>query len=215
MKNLRTTEKKAKSTDEAIALALAELNIEKDDAIIEIIDEGSKGFLGIGSKEAVVRVTEKINIEKLATSFLDSMTTKIVSNVEYDVTYNEKGLKIVMSGDDMGILIGRRGDTLDALQYLTSLYVNRYSDEYIKVYLDTENYREKRHDTLVRLARRLATQVINTKKSVTIEPMNPNERRIIHSTLQNNKLVTTSSIGEEPNRRVVISLISKTKSEVE
>lgn len=215
MKNLRTTEKKAKSTDEAIALALAELNIEKDDAIIEIIDEGSKGFLGIGSKEAVVKVTEKINIEKLATAFLDSMTTKIVSNVEYDVTYNEKGLKIVMSGDNMGILIGRRGDTLDALQYLTSLYVNRYSDEYIKVYLDTENYREKRHDTLVRLARRLATQVINTKKSVTIEPMNPNERRIIHSTLQNNKLVTTSSIGEEPNRRVVISLISKTKSEVE
>ena len=196
MKNLRTTEKKAKSADEAIALALAELNIEKEDAIIEIIEEGSKGFLGLGSKEAVVKVTEKINIEKLATAFLDSMTTKIVSNVEYDVTYNEKGLKIVMSGDDMGILIGRRGDTLDALQYLTSLYVNRYSDEYIKVYLDTENYREKRHDTLVRLARRLTTQVINTKKSVTIEPMNPNERRIIHSTLQNNKLVTTSSIGE-------------------
>ena len=168
MKNLKTTEKKAKSADEAIELALLELGIEKDDAEIEIIDEGSKGFLGIGSKDAVVRVTEKLNIEKLAVSFLDSMTSKIVSDVSYDVTYNEKGLKIVMSGDDMGILIGRRGDTLDSLQYLTSLYVNRHSDDYVKVYLDTENYREKRHDTLVRLARRLATQVINTKKSVTL-----------------------------------------------
>lgn len=215
MKNLKTTEKKAKSVDEAIDLALSELGIDKDDAEIEIIDEGSKGFLGIGSKDAVVRVTEKLNMEKLAVSFLDSMTSKIVSNVSYDVTYNEKGLKIVMSGDDMGILIGRRGDTLDSLQYLTSLYVNKHSDDYIKVYLDTENYREKRHDTLVRLARRLATQVINTKKSVTLEPMSPNERRIIHSTLQNNKIVTTSSIGEEPNRRVVISLIDKSKSEVE
>ena len=215
MKNLKTTEKKAKSADEAIEFALLELGIEKDDAEIEIIDEGSKGFLGIGSKDAVVRVTEKLNIEKLAVSFLDSMTSKIVSDVSYDVTYNEKGLKIVMSGDDMGILIGRRGDTLDSLQYLTSLYVNRHSDDYVKVYLDTENYREKRHDTLVRLARRLATQVINTKKSVTLEPMSPNERRIIHSTLQNNKLVTTSSVGEEPNRKVVISLIDKSKSEVE
>ena len=215
MKNLKTTEKKAKSVDEAIELALSELGIERDDAEIEIIDEGSKGFLGIGSKDAVVRVTEKLNIEKLAVSFLDSMTSKIVSDVSYDVTYNEKGLKIVMSGDDMGILIGRRGDTLDSLQYLTSLYVNRHSDDYVKVYLDTENYREKRHDTLVRLARRLATQVINTKKSVTLEPMSPNERRIIHSTLQNNKLVTTSSVGEEPNRKVVISLIDKSKSEVE
>ncbi len=215
MKNLKTTEKKAKSVDEAIELALSELGIEKDDAEIEIIDEGSKGFLGIGSKDAVVRITEKLNIEKLAVSFLDSMTSKIVSDVSYDVTYNEKGLKIVMSGDDMGILIGRRGDTLDSLQYLTSLYVNRHSDDYVKVYLDTENYREKRHDTLVRLARRLATQVINTKKSVTLEPMSPNERRIIHSTLQNNKLVTTSSVGEEPNRKVVISLIDKSKSEVE
>ncbi len=206
MKKLRTIEKNAKTVEEAVEEAIAELGITKEEAEIEIVDEGSKGFLGLGSKDATVKVTEKIDIEKMAVRFLSSLVTKIVDEVDYDVEYNEKGIKIILNGPDMGILIGRRGDTLDALQYLTSIYVNRFSDEYIKVYLDTENYREKRHDTLVRLARRLASQVAREGKSITLEPMSPNERRIIHSTLQNNRLVTTSSIGEEPNRRVVISL---------
>ncbi len=206
MKSLRTAEKSGKTVEEAVNAALEELGIAQDDAQIEIIDEGSKGFLGIGSKEATVKVTEKLDIEKMAVRFLDSMITKIVNEENYDVEYNEKGIKIILSGPDMGILIGRRGDTLDALQYLTSIYVNKYSQEYIKVYIDTENYREKRHDTLVRLARRLASQVVREGREITLEPMSPNERRIIHSTLQNNRLVTTGSIGEEPSRRVVISL---------
>ncbi len=209
MKSLRTIEKSGKTIEEAVSAALAELGIAQDDAVVEVIEEGSKGFLGIGSKEATVKVTEKIDIEKKAVKFLDSMVSKIVDKADYDVEYNDKGIKIILSGPDMGILIGRRGDTLDALQYLTSIFVNKYSSEYIKVYLDTENYREKRHDTLVRLARRLASQVVREGKSITLEPMNPNERRIIHSTLQNNRLVTTGSIGDEPGRRVVISLSDK------
>lgn len=206
MKSLKVTEKNGKTVEEAVSAALKELGIEREDAEIEIIEEGSKGFLGLGSKDAVVKVTEKFDVEKAAVKFLDSMVSKIVEDVDYDVEYNDKGIKIIMSGSDMGILIGRRGDTLDSLQYLTSIYVNKYSKEYIKVYLDTENYREKRHDTLVRLARRLASQVVREGKSITLEPMSPNERRIIHSTLQNNRLVTTGSIGDEPDRRVVISL---------
>lgn len=206
MNEKKMIEKTAKSVDEAISAAIDELGLTRDEVDIEILEEPSKGFLGLGSKDAKVRVTEKSTIEDKAVKFLDMMVSKIVSDVNYEVTKTEKGLKIVMSGDDMGILIGRRGETLDSLQYLTGLAVNRDSEEYVKIYLDTENYREKRHETLVRLARRLASQVARTKKSITLEPMSPNERRIIHSTLQNNRIVKTSSIGEEPNRKVVISI---------
>lgn len=205
--NEKTITKSAKTKDEAVALALTQLGLSEDEVEIEVIEEATRGFLGLGSKDAVVKVTEKISIEKKAVKFLDSMVSKIVSDVHYETELTEsKALKIVMSGDDMGILIGRRGETLDSLQYLTSLAVNKVSGEFIKVQLDTENYRERRHETLVRLARRLASQVARSRKSVTLEPMSPNERRIIHSTLQNNHIVKTESIGEEPNRKVVISL---------
>ena len=205
--NEKTITQSAKTKDEAIALALTQLGLSEDEVEIEVVEEATRGFLGLGSKDAVVKVTEKISIEKKAVKFLDSMVSKIVSDVHYETELTEsKALKIVMSGDDMGILIGRRGETLDSLQYLTSLAVNKVSGEFIKVQLDTENYRERRHETLVRLARRLASQVARSRKSVTLEPMSPNERRIIHSTLQNNHIVKTESIGEEPNRKVVISL---------
>ena len=205
--NEKTITQSAKTKDEAIALALTQLGLSEDEVEIEVVEEATRGFLGLGSTDAVVKVTEKISIEKKAVKFLDSMVSKIVSDVHYETELTEsKALKIVMSGDDMGILIGRRGETLDSLQYLTSLAVNKVSGEFIKVQLDTENYRERRHETLVRLARRLASQVARSRKSVTLEPMSPNERRIIHSTLQNNHIVKTESIGEEPNRKVVISL---------
>ena len=205
--NEKTITKSAKTEDEAVALALAELGLTEDEVEIKVIESATRGFLGLGGKDAVVEVTEKISIEKKAVKFLDSMVSKIVSNVNYETELIEnRTLKIVMSGDDMGILIGRRGETLDSLQYLTSLAVNKVSGEFIKVQLDTENYRERRNETLVRLARRLASQVARSRKSVTLEPMSPNERRIIHSTLQNNRIVKTESIGEEPNRKVVISL---------
>ena len=205
MKNSTPLVKVGKNLDDAINEGLAELGITRDEAEIEIIDEGSKGFLGIGSKEACVRIYGKISVENKAVKFLSSMVSRICDDVEYDVTKDGEGrVVITMSGPNMGILIGRHGDTLDALQYLTSLYINKVSDEYVKIVLDTENYRAKRKETLVKLARRLGSQVVKTKESITLEPMSPGERRIIHSTLQNNKLIQTVSIGEEPNRRVVI-----------
>jgi spoIIIJ-associated protein len=206
---VRCVTKVGKSVDEAIESALLELQLSSDDIEIEIIEEGNKGFFGIGSKEAKVKVTEK-NVEiNRAKDFL----SKIFNNMELDVNIEcEKEanlLKISLSGDKMGILIGRRGETLDSLQYLTSLAVNKGEGNYVKVSIDTENYRKKREDTLIRLAKKLADRVLMYRRSITLEPMNPYERRIIHSTLQDNKLISTYSVGDEPNRKVVISLNKK------
>ena len=125
-----------------------------------------------------------------------------------DVNYDEdkKTMDIEISGDEMGVLIGKRGQTLDSLQYLVSLVVNKEVEEYIRVKLDTENYRERRRETLENLAKNIAYKVKRTKRPVSLEPMNPYERRIIHSALQNDKYVTTYSEGEEPFRRVVVAL---------
>ena len=208
MNNSTPLVKVGKNLDEAINQGLSELGLTRDEAEIEIIDEGSKGFLGIGGKEACVRIFGKASTEKRAVKFLSSMVSRICDDVEYETEKDKEGrLVITMSGPNMGILIGRHGDTLDALQYLTSLYINKVSSEYIKVVLDTENYRAKRRETLVKLARRLGSQVVKNGESITLEPMSPGERRIIHSTLQNNKLIQTVSVGEEPNRRVVIERI--------
>ncbi|MBR5586742.1 MAG: protein jag [Clostridia bacterium] len=205
MKNSTPLVKVGKSLDDAINEGLSELGLSRDEAEIEIIEEGSKGFLGLGAKEACVRIYGKVSPEKRAVKFLSSMVSRICDDVEYNVETDSEGRVIItMSGPNMGILIGRHGDTLDALQYLTSLYINKISKEYVKIVLDTENYRAKRKDTLVKLARRLGSQVVKTGQSITLEPMSPGERRIIHSTLQNNKLIQTVSVGEEPNRRVVI-----------
>ena len=128
--------------------------------------------------------------------------------VVIDIKYNdeEKSMDIELSGNEMGVLIGKRGQTLDSLQYLVSLVVNKESEEYIHVKVDTENYRQRRKETLENLAKNIAYKVKRTKRSVSLEPMNPYERRIIHSALQNDKYVTTHSEGEEPFRRVVITL---------
>ena len=128
--------------------------------------------------------------------------------VAIDIKYNEeeKSMDIELSGNEMGVLIGKRGQTLDSLQYLVSLVVNKESEEYIHVKVDTENYRQRRKETLENLAKNIAYKVKRTKRSVSLEPMNPYERRIIHSALQNDKYVTTHSEGEEPFRRVVVTL---------
>ncbi len=208
MNNSTPLVKVGKNLDEAINEGLAELGLTREEAEIEIIDEGSKGFLGIGGKEACVRIYGKMSAPKRAVKFLSSMVSRICDDVEYETETDDEGRVIItMNGPNMGILIGRHGDTLDALQYLTSLYVNKISEEHVKLILDTENYRAKRRETLVKLARRLGSQVVKTGQSVTLEPMSPGERRIIHSTLQNNKLIQTVSIGEEPNRKVVIEHI--------
>ena len=207
-------QKTGKTVDEAVSEALAELNISKDDAEIEIIEEGSRGFLGVfGAKEAVVKVSRKFNPERIAKDFLKEMFISMGLIVNVDAKLKDKHLDIKISGDDMGIIIGKRGQTLVAIQYLVNLVVNKGTAPYISVTLDTENYRERRKETLESLARNLARKVKHTGKNVVLEPMNPYERRIIHSSLQNDKYVTTYSEGEEPYRNVVIALKEKRKTE--
>lgn len=198
-------EKTAKTVDEAIAEALAELGIEKEDAEIEILDEGSRGFLGLGGKEASVRVCAKsTSPEQHAEKFLMGILSCMDIPGSVDISSTDEMMEIELSGDDTGILIGRRGETLNALQYLTSLVVNKHSDDYIRVSLDTENYKKKREETLKGLARKLAGNAVRYRRNITLEPMNPYERRIIHSALQNDNMVSTYSTGDEPNRKVVI-----------
>ena len=202
--------KSGKTVDEAVAAALAELQADKEDVSITILDEGSKGFLGMfGAKDAVVLVKKNFNAEKIAENFLREVFLSMGLIIKINTKLQEKQLLIDLSGEDMGILIGKRGQTLDALQYLVNLVVNKTSLSYISVMLDTENYRQRRKETLETLALNLAKKAKHTKKNVVLEPMNPYERRIIHSALQNERYVTTFSEGEEPFRNVVIALKSK------
>lgn len=199
----------AKTVDEAITKALIELETTSDKLEYEIVDKGSNGILGIiGSKPAVIRAKKKETVEDKAREFLSDVFSAMDLTVNLEVVFDEeeRELSINMSGADMGILIGKRGQTLDSLQYLVSLVVNRESTDYIRVKLDTENYRERRKETLETLAKNIAYKVKRTRRPVSLEPMNPYERRIIHSSLQNDKYVLTRSEGEEPFRHVVISL---------
>ena len=205
-------QKTGKTVDEAVALALGELGITKDEAEIEVIEEGSRGFLGMfGAKDAVVKVKKKFDPERTAKNFLKEMFIAMGLIVNVETKLKDRQLEIKISGDDMGIIIGKRGQTLDAVQYLVNLVVNKGTAPYISVTLDTENYRERRKETLETLAFNLAKKVKHTGKNVVLEPMNPYERRIIHSALQNDRYVTTYSEGDEPYRNVVITLKEKNR----
>ena len=197
-----------KNVDDAITNALVELELTRDKLEYEVVEEGSSGFLGIGSKPAIIRARRNASVEDIATEFLkkvfDAMELAVKLNI--DVNEEEGCVNIDLIGDDMGVLIGKRGQTLDSLQYLLSLVINKNNEKYLRVKLDTENYRERRKATLENLAKNIAFKVKRTKKSVALEPMNPYERRIIHSALQNDKFVTTKSEGDEPYRHVVVVL---------
>lgn len=200
-------EKTAKTVQEAIQSALEELSTDENNVNVEILDEGNKGIFGlIGNKMARVRVTIKESSGDIAKKFLLDVFKKMQVEADLDLEETDDSVLLKIKGKDIGIIIGRRGDTLDALQYLSSLVVNKNQENYKRVVLDVENYRQKREETLVKLANRLAEKVIKYKKPVTLEPMNPYERRIIHSSLQNHNFVETYSTGEEPNRKVVITL---------
>ena len=198
----------AKTVNDAITQAALALGVSSEQLEIEVIDEGSNGFLGIGSRPAVIQAKKKFSLEGTAVDFLKDVFRTMNMEVEIDVVYDadEKTMDIDLKGDDMGILIGKRGQTLDSLQYLTSLVVNKYTEDYIRVKLDIENYRERRKETLETLARNIAYKVKRIRRPVSLEPMNPYERRIIHSALQNDLYVVTRSEGEEPFRHVVVSL---------
>jgi spoIIIJ-associated protein len=202
----RMLEMSGKTVQDAINSALEELGVERDAVDVEIIEEGAKGLFGIGSKSAKVRVTVIETQPEDGVDFLKSVFEKMNVDVDIEKVEDEDSIQLKVTGKDSGIIIGRRGETLDALQYLTSLVVNKKNENYKRVTIDIENYRQKREETLVKLAERLADRVVKYRRNVSLEPMNPYERRIIHSTLQNNKYVETYSVGEDPNRKVVITL---------
>lgn len=245
----------AKTVSDAITNATMELGITSDKLEYEVIDKGSAGFIGIGSRPAKIKarakseaadivneIKEKVvnkevkeekvvkevkaekkaeevkvvekkkstisndEVVKITNEFLTKVFSAMGLKVEIAVDFDEEGVNVDLSGDDMGMLIGKRGQTLDSLQYLLSLVINKNNEGYLRVKLDTENYRERRRKTLENLARNIAFKVKRTKRPVSLEPMNPYERRVIHSALQNDKYVFTKSEGEEPFRHVVVML---------
>ncbi|MBM7867743.1 KH domain-containing protein [Heliobacterium gestii] len=198
-------EKTAKTVEEALRAALTELKLEEKDVELLVLEEPSKGFLGlIGTRPARVRITVKPDPMRDAIRFIQDIFRVMGIQAEIKPEWRDSTLFIGFSGDDLGILIGRRGDTLDSLQYLVNLAVNRQGPERVRILLDVENYRQRREETLIRLAKRLSEKVKRTGVKVVLEPMSPQERRIIHTTLQGDPRVVTYSEGEEPFRKVVI-----------
>lgn len=198
----------AKTIDEALTSAMLELGTTADRLEYEIIEKETSGFLGMFQKPARIKVRLKLGTEGIAKDFLDKVFSAMGINAVTEAEYDEENstVEINVEGEEMGVLIGKRGQTLDSLQYLVSLVINKDSENYIKVKLDTENYRARRKETLENLAKNIAFKVKRTRKPVALEPMNPYERRIIHSALQNDKYVETYSEGEEPYRKVVINV---------
>ena len=234
---MKSIEKSGKTEDAAIAAALEELGLAREDVQVEIVERAKSGFLGIGASPAVVRVSyeapdeaaapeapapvvkeeapapeESVNAEELDAdhaavyNFLSGLMQ--LMGVAAVITMTDKedgGINVELSGKGMGAVIGRRGETLDAIQHLTNYAVNRGRDERLHISVDAEAYRAKREDALVRLAEKMAAKAIKYKRSMALEPMNSYERHVIHAALQDYEGVTTSSIGSEPNRRVVVS----------
>lgn len=197
----------AKTVDEAVTAACQQLAVTSDKLEYEVIEEGKAGILGFGAKPAIIKARVKATLEDTVKIFLNDVFAAMNIEVIVKVDYNEedRSMNIDLVGEDMGMLIGKRGQTLDSLQYLVSLVANKEAEDYIRVKVDTENYRERRKATLENLAKNMAHKVKRIRRSVSLEPMNPYERRIIHSALQDDKYVSTHSEGDEPYRRVVIT----------
>jgi spoIIIJ-associated protein len=199
-------EKTAKTVDEAVSLALAQLGISREEAEIEVLEEPSRGFLGLlGSRPARVRVRVKDTPSRRAKELLNQLLEAMNLPVDMAIEEKENNVFIDIEGKDVGILIGRRGETLDALQYLLTLYVNKNQNQRCKVFLDVEGYRRRREETLQRLAVKLAEKAKQRGRNVVLEPMTSHERRIIHTALQGRDDIYTYSEGEEPYRKIIIS----------
>ena len=242
---IKTLEKSARTEDAAIAAALEELGMDRDDVSVEIIERAKSGFLGIGASPAVVRVSyecpdedgkpavEKKTAESTAApaaekaapvvdedpeyaavrTFLTGLLERMGVKAELEFSRRENGgINVNLSGGNMGVIIGRRGETLDAIQHLTNYVVNKGSDKRMHVSIDAEAYRSKREESLTKLAEKMAEKAIKYKRSMALEPMNSYERHVIHTALQNYPGVTTSSTGVEPNRRVVVSYVKGEQS---
>jgi len=206
---MNSVEATGKTVEEAIEAGLKLLGVERDYVNVEILEEPSRGLFGIiGTKQARVKLELKLDVKSLAKEFIREVCEKM--GIEVSVQHEKRGdyYYFYISGQDMGILIGRRGETLDALQYLVNLMVNKKLSKVgarAKIILDAEGYRKKREKTLIRLAKRLSEKVKKTGTKIVLEPMNPQERRIIHSALQGDEKIETYSEGVEPYRKVVIA----------
>ncbi|CRK82449.1 RNA-binding cell elongation regulator Jag/EloR [Neobacillus massiliamazoniensis] len=198
------------TVEEAVESALAQLKTTKDRTDVSIIDEGKKGIFGIfGSRPAVVKVTVIIDPLEEAKKFLTQVSEQMGAPVEIEIRRDGKQVNFVLTGEKIALLIGKRGQTLNSLQYLTQLVINRYSKQYLSVILDAEDYRNRRNETLIQLANRVAQKALKTGKDVSLEPMPSYERKVIHTALSENNRVKTSSDGTEPHRYVVITPIRK------
>ena len=203
---IRCLEIRSKSKEEALKKALLELNVNQEDLEIEEIEQPIKGFLGfLGSKEGLYKFTV---IEKecdIARSFIENMLKNANVNAKVNITQENNLIKVDIEGEEAACLIGRRGETLDSIQFLTGLALNKINkDSHMRVLVDIENYRSKREESLIRYANKMAREVAKTKKTKKLDYMNPYERRIVHSALQEDKYVTTYSEGTDPYRRLVI-----------
>ncbi len=206
-----TIEEEGKTVEEAIERALEKLNLPRKRVEVEVLEEGNKGLFGlIGSREARVRVVEKRDLSREAYNFISRIVDQMNLGIEVELLEEEtddEQLSFNLTGPNLGILIGRRGQTLDALQYLTTVVVNNKNNDYVRIHLDAEGYRQRRRKTLKGLARRLARKAREKGRKVSLEPMPPHERRIIHLTLREEQDIKTYSEGQDPYRKVVITTI--------
>ena len=210
---LKSIEVQGRTEDEAIELALEQLGMSRDDVSVEIIEQARTGFLGIKSTAAIIKVTYEISdasdaeesqVERIG-RFLEGLFDRMDLDVSFDITEGDGTVNVVLTCQDPGALIGRRGETLDAIQHLTGYTINRSATGRVRINLDAENYRQRRNEALENLANRTAGKVIKYRRNMTLDPMNAYERHVIHSALQKHDNVSTFSVGNEPNRRVVVS----------
>jgi len=204
-KSIETT---GKTEEEAINAALALLGLERDEISVEILERAKPGFLGLGSSPAKIRVSYEAEDDDVAKvrDFLDGLLKRMGSDATPEITVKDETTFCVnLKGENLGSLIGRRGETLDAIQHLTNYAVNRGNGKHLRISIDAEDYRSKREDSLEALAKKVAGKVVKYRKNMTLEPMNSYERHVIHTALQDVAGVTTYSVGTEPNRRVVVA----------
>ncbi|MFS0638919.1 RNA-binding cell elongation regulator Jag/EloR [Mesobacillus foraminis] len=207
MKQITAT---GQTVEEAVKSALAQLNTPKDRADIEVMDEGKKGIFGIfGSRPAIVKVTVKADPFEEAVKYLKKISEQLGAPANIEVKQDGKQVHFILTGDKIALLIGKRGQTLNSLQYLTQLVINKHSDQFFTVLLDAEDYRRRRNDTLVQLAERLAQKAVKTGREVALEPMPSYERKVIHTALVGNKKIRTYSDGSDPHRHIVIAPAGK------
>lgn len=204
---MKSIEVSGKNEEDAIQTALDQLGLTRDEVSVEIVERAKAGFLGLKNTPAIVRVmysNEESKAERVE-SFLTGLFMHMGVTAKPIITEDDNTISVVLTGEEPGVLIGRRGETLDAIQHLSNYVINRGASGRVRINIDTENYRERRNEALERLAEKVAGKVVKYRRNMTLEPMNSYERHIIHTALQEVENITTYSIGTEPNRRIVVA----------